>query len=75
MIKILGVPVINTQWTQAQLPVDLGGLGLRAAEDNASAAFTSSILSSQDVKKKTLNLLRRLAPPPSLQTCIGRRVT
>ena len=56
MVKILGVPLNNTQWSQAQLPVDLGGLGLRAAEDHATAAYTNSLLSSQDLKQKILDL-------------------
>ena len=60
--KILGVPVNNTQWKQAQLQVDLGGLGLRAAEDHATAAYANSLLSSQDLKEKILDLPEEACP-------------
>ena len=41
---------------QAQLPVSLGGIGLKGAEDHATAAFAASLLSSQELKEKLLNL-------------------
>ena len=34
-------------WQQAKLPVSKGGMGLRAAEDQAPAAFAASVLSTQ----------------------------
>lgn len=43
--KILGAA--DDQWLQAKLPVAMGGLGLRAAEDHAPVAFASSLLASQ----------------------------
>ena len=60
---ILGVPLGSTQWEQAQLPVSLGGLGLRSAEEHAPAAFTTSVLASQDLKERILNLPEHLCPP------------
>ena len=39
---ILGVPLPQLQWDQASLPVALGGLGLRKAENHASAAYLGS---------------------------------
>ena len=44
--RILGSPVTDDQWTQAKLPVAMGGLGLRAAEDHGSVAYATSLLSS-----------------------------
>ena len=38
-------------WLQAKLPVSLGGLGLRAAEDHAPAAHAASVLSLQLLKQ------------------------
>ena len=60
---ILGVPVNNWQWSQAQLPVSTGGLGLRAAEDHAPAAYITSLLSSQDLKESILVKTGEQCPP------------
>ena len=46
LIRILGAPVDDPQWLQAKLPISLGGMGLRGAEDHASSAHVSSLLSS-----------------------------
>ena len=56
MSRILGTPLNQTQWRQSQLPVSMGGLGLRAAFDHAPAAYTTSLISSQDLKESILNL-------------------
>ena len=47
LIRILGAPVSDRVWQQSKLPVSMGGLGLRAAEDHASAAYAASVLSAQ----------------------------
>ena len=60
---ILGVPVNDGQWLQAQLPVSKGGLGLRASMDHAPAAYISSLLSSQDLKESILSKSREECPP------------
>ena len=52
--KILGAAVSDDQWLQAKLPVAMGGLGLRAAEDHTPVAFAASLLAS---KKLVHNLL------------------
>ena len=39
---------------ESKLPVSMGGLGLRAAEDHAPAAYTSSYLSSQPLVNEIL---------------------
>jgi hypothetical protein len=51
---ILGKPLNDAQWQQAQLPAALGGLGLSAAKDHAPAAYTTSLFSSQDLKLRIL---------------------
>ena len=56
MSTILGTPLSDTQWNQAQLPVSMGGLGLRAAVDHAPAAYSCSLIASQDLKESILNL-------------------
>ena len=45
--RVLGVPLGDKTWQQAKLPVSMGGMGLRAAEDQAPAAHAASVLSSQ----------------------------
>ena len=57
LARILGVPPTDVQWLQAKLPVTMGGLGLRAAEEHGPAAYASSYLSS-------LPLLRSLRQFP-----------
>ena len=51
LTRILGAPVRSRTWLQAKLPVSLGGLGLRAAEDHAPAAHAASVLSLQVLKQ------------------------
>ena len=63
LIRIIGVPVNDTQWLQAQLPVSKGGLGLRAAWDHAPAAYSTSVLSSQELKERILGLAEEDCPP------------
>ena len=60
--RIMGVQLNNTQWLQAQLPVALGGLGLKAAVDHSGAAYASSKLSSQDLKEKILHTTEQDSP-------------
>ena len=52
--RILGSPVTDDQWTQAKLPVAMGGLGLRAAEDHGSVAYATSLLSSHTMVQALL---------------------
>ena len=56
LTRILGTPFPDQQWSQAKLPVAMGGLGLRAEEDHAAAAFSTSFLSSRRLLKKMLYL-------------------
>ena len=60
--RIMGIQLNSTQWSQAQLPVTLGGLGLKAAVDHAGAAYASSKLSSQDLKEKILHTTEQDSP-------------
>ena len=55
LVRILGSPVNEQQWHQAKLPVSMGGLGLRAAEDHAPAAYISSLLSSKPLVSQLLS--------------------
>ena len=47
LCRILGSAVSDLQWLQARLPVAMGGLGLRAADDHAPVAYASSLLASK----------------------------
>ena len=63
--NILGSAVNNSQWSQAQLPVAMGGLGLRSAEDHSAGAYITSVLSSEPLKEGLLphrNIAIDLAP-------------
>ena len=62
LTRILGRPLNDVQWQQAQLPVAMGGLGLSAARDHAPAAYTTSLLASQDLKLKILNSTEQESP-------------
>ena len=52
--RILGVAVSNVQWGQAQMPVKMEGIGLRAATDHAPAAYVMSLIASHDLQIKIL---------------------
>ena len=54
LTRILGSPVQDQQWEQAKLPVSMGGLGLRAAEDHAPAAYATSYIASQPLVRQLL---------------------
>ena len=41
--NILGSAIDANQWSQAQLPVTMGGLGLRGAVDHSPGAYISSV--------------------------------
>ena len=47
--SIVGHPITDLQWRQANLPLSMGGLGLQAALDMAPIAFSTSSLSSQSL--------------------------
>ena len=44
--NILGSSINDQQWAQAQLPVAMGGLGLRGAMDHSAGAYVSSVNAS-----------------------------
>ena len=67
----------DIQWRQAQLPVGLGGLGLGAASDHAPAAYTTSLLSSQDLKLRILSSTEEESPAnvhAALLTYLGAKM-
>ena len=60
--RILGTPVDDGVWQQAKLPVPMGGMELRGAEDHASAAYAASFLASQTLARE---LQHRLEEEPT----------
>lgn len=46
LTRILGAPIGGRTWQQGKLPVSMGGLGLRAAENHGPVAYAASLLSS-----------------------------
>ena len=52
--RILGTTLSDKDWQQAKLPVSLGGMGLRAAEDHAPVAHAASLLAAQPLLQKLL---------------------
>ena len=44
--SILGTALSDLQWKQASLPVSMGGLGLRGAQEHGPGLYCSSIISS-----------------------------
>ena len=63
--RILGGPISDLSWQQAKLPISMGGVGLRAAEDHAAAAFSTSLLSSQPLLRSLLHLEEEEAAEPA----------
>ena len=45
--RILGSNLTEQQWVQAQLPVAMGGTGLRSPAEHSSAAYLGSYLDSE----------------------------
>ena len=54
LARILGTILDDKAWTQAKLPVSLGGMGLRCAEDHAPVAYASSVLACQPLLQQLL---------------------
>ena len=82
LTRILGAPIPNMQWEQSKLPVSMGGLGLKAAKDQAGAAYASSLLSSRPLVQQLLGKAEEEAPSPlpadlldSLSVNVGDEVT
>ena len=63
--KILCSNVDDTAWLQAQLPVSMGGLGLRSAANHSSVAFLSSVHASQELLGDMLTTLESPKPDTS----------
>ena len=65
LTNILGSTVDDLAWAQSQLPVAMGGLGLRSAEEHSASAYISSVLSIEALKEGLLphrNISINLAP-------------
>ena len=63
LTRILGAPLGERTWHQAKLPVAMGGMGLRAAEDHAPAAYAASVLAARPL---AYSLLQRPPEEPTL---------
>ena len=50
LTHILGSAVDEQGWAQAQLPVSMGGLGLRSADDHSAGVYISSVNASENLK-------------------------
>ena len=71
--RILGGPASDEAWAQAKIPISMGGLGLRAAEDHSSVAFSISLLSAQPIVQTLLH--EEEAEPISLPAQLLQDVT
>ena len=63
LCRILGSPLTDLQWQQANLLVSMGGLGIRAATDHAPAAYSTSFLSSQPLIRSLLYMTEEISAP------------
>ena len=54
LTNILGSPVDQVQWKQAQLPMSMASLGLRGAHDHTASAYVTSVLSTETLQSKLL---------------------
>ena len=45
--RIIGGPLTEKEWSQAKLPIPMGGVGMRAAADHGPMAHAISLLASQ----------------------------
>ena len=71
LTRILGAPLNDLQWDQAKLPVSLGGMGLRAADDHGAAAYSTSFLQSQPLVGQLLGVTDTEEPPPLSPTVLA----
>ena len=62
MSSITNIDFSDDAWTQASLPVRLGGLGIRKAVDIALPCFISSAISAQSLVEAILSSVTDLAP-------------
>ena len=72
--RILGAPL---QWSQAQLPMAMGGLGLRSARGHAPGAYCTSFLASQPLVTQMLAVPEEQPPrplPPAALTLLAARM-
>ena len=53
--RIIGGPLTDEEWAQAKLPIPMGGVGMRAAEDHGPTAFAISLLASRPLISELLD--------------------
>ena len=76
LARIIGSPMTDIQWRQVNLPVSMGGLGLKAAVDHAHAAYVSSLLSSEHIRQALLDLPeenRQISIPQSILEVLSNK--
>ena len=61
--EVLHCSIPNQAWTQATLPLSMGGLGLRQASRSASAAFVACCAMSRPLAQEVLSIEQDLAFP------------
>ena len=54
--RILATALDQRAWEQAKLPVTMGGMGLRAAEDHSPVHYSASVLASQHLTQALLGI-------------------
>ncbi len=68
---ITNVNFSDRMWTQATLPVSLGGLGIRRATDIASPAFISSLVATKDLVGSILSSQPEMSTDEDLAEAIN----
>ena len=64
--RILATNMDQRSWGQAKLSVNLGGLGVRAAQDHAPVHYCASVLASQPLALALLGTVQGEAEPPTI---------
>lgn len=52
----MNIHLNDEQWTQATLPIRMGGLGIRKVEDIALPSFLSSTFGAKDLVSQIMNI-------------------
>ena len=60
--RVLGSSMSDHAWQQSQLPVSLGGLGIRGAVHHSSSAYLASSMEAQDIVNQLLTNSESVIP-------------
>jgi len=61
LCTIINVDFTDSQWTQASLPVGLGGLGVRSVSTLAPSAFLASAAGTRTLQDRLLTNVSQVA--------------